>query len=293
MIETCQAPDPRPRQPRLICPPGTTDTHVHVYGPDDRYPPSPNRLCDVPDASPQALRALFETLGVQRAVLVQPSHYATDNQRQLDAVAELTGHGIPARMVASVRADVADAELDRLHAGGVRGVRYTIGNPKLAPLSEIPLVAKRIAGRGWHVQLHVLEASGRQPLDEMSKTLSDLPCDLVVDHVGSVQPADGVGQAGFQALLRLVRGGRCWVKVSSSYRMSALPPPYPDMRPFMQALLAERPDRLLWASDWPHVFFKGRMPNTTDLLDCLLDWIPDPAQRQRILVDNPQVLYGF
>lgn len=290
MIELCQPPKPDHRQPRLVCPPGTTDTHVHVYGPNDRYPPAPTRMFDVPDAFPGTLRKLLDTLGVQRAVLVQPSGYGVDNQRHLDAVAEL---GIPARMVAAVRADVAEAELDRLHEGGVRGIRYTVGHAKGVPLSEIPLMAGRIAHRGWHVQLHVLEDGGQQPLDTLFKTLVDLPCDLVVDHVGSVHPADGVGQAGFQALLRLVRGGRCWVKLSSSYRMSALPPPYADMLPFVQALLAERPDRLLWATDWPHVFFKGEMPDTTDLLDCMLDWVPDEAQRHRIFVENPAALYGF
>jgi len=263
---------------------------VHVYGPADRYPVAATRAFDVPDALPARLRALHDTLGVERLVLVQPSGYGTDNRRHLEAVAEL---GRPARVIVALRAEVQDAELDRLHEAGVRGVRYNIGHAGAVPLAEMPALAARIARLGWHVQLHVMDDQGRAPLAEMEPTLRELPTDVVIDHMGSLRPGDGVGQPGFQALLRLVNTGRCWVKLSCGYRMSALPPPYEDMVPYVQALLAARPDRLVWASDWPHVSFKGEMPNTTDLLDQMLTWVPDGAQRHQILVRNPEQLYGF
>ncbi len=108
-----------------------------------------------------------------------------------------------------------------------------------------------------------------------------------------IPPKGGIEQPAFQALLRLIRGGRCWVKLSGGYRLSSEAPPYGDLIPFARALVKARPDRLVWGSDWPHAFFTGKMPNTTDLLDLLLDWVPDQAMRTRILVDNPATLYGF
>jgi predicted TIM-barrel fold metal-dependent hydrolase len=289
-IWRCQAPDPSPRTPRQPCPPGTTDCHVHVYGPEALYSVAPTRAFDVPEALPSTLLKLHDTLGVDRLVLVQPSGYGVDNRRHLDAIAEL---GRPVRMVAALRADVPDAQLDRMHEAGVRGIRYNIGHAGAVPISEMPVLAARIERLGWHVQIHVMDDGGGSPLADMESTLRDLPVDVVIDHVGSIRPPEGVGQPGFQALLRLVAGGRCWVKLSCGYRMSSLPPPYDDMLPFVQALLAERQDRLLWATDWPHVAFKGKMPNTTDLMEQMWTWVPDAAQRQRIFVANPAELYGF
>jgi predicted TIM-barrel fold metal-dependent hydrolase len=286
----CQPPDADPRKPRLLCPPGTADCHVHVYGPAARYPVAPTRAFDVPDALPTTLRRLHDVIGVDRLVLVQPSGYGVDNQRHLDAVADM---GRPARVIAALRADVPDAQLDRMHEAGVRGIRYNIGHAGAVPITEMPELARRVARLGWHVQLHVMDDGGGSPLAQMEGVLRELPTDLVIDHMGSLRPQDGLGQPGFQAVLRLVGTGRCWVKLSCGYRMSALPPPYEDMVPYVEALLALRPDRLVWASDWPHVAFKGNMPNTTDLLDQMLTWVPDEAQRNRILVDNAAALYGF
>ncbi len=286
----CQPPDAQPGPPKLVCPPGTTDCHVHVYGPDLVYPVASTRAFDVPEALPSSLRQLHDVLGVDRLVLVQPSGYGVDNQRHLDAIAEL---GRPARMIAALRSDVSDMQLDRMHEAGVRGIRYNIGHVGAVPIAEMPDLARRVARLGWHVQLHVMDDGGGSPLAEMERTLRELPTELVIDHMGSIRPQSGLGQPGFQALLRLVVSGRCWVKLSCGYRMSALLPPYEDMAPYAQALLALRPDRLLWATDWPHVAFKGQMPNTTDLLDQMLIWVPDEAKRNRIFVDNPAALYQF
>jgi len=287
--ELCQPPNPAPRQPQLVCPPGSTDCHVHVYGPYDVYPPAPTRTFDVPPASPSELRALLDRLGVDRAVLVQPSGYGTDNRRHMEAAREI---GRPARVVVALRADTPDKVLDELHEGGARGVRFTIGHRGTVPLEDMSVLAPRVAARGWHVQLHVFDGA-HAALAEMEPLLRSIPSDLVIDHMGSLVPRLGLAQPGFQALLRLTRSGRTWVKLSCGYRMSAEAPPYLDMVPYVRALLAERPDRLLWASDWPHVLFKGKMPNTTDLLDQMLRWVPDEVERKRILVDNPTRLYGF
>lgn len=289
MIEICQPPMAVPNSPLLRCPKGATDSHVHVYGPISRYPVAASRAFDVPDASPGDLCKVLDTLGIDRVVLVQPSGYGTNNERHLDALSEV---GRPARMVAALRANVSDGELQRLDKAGVRGVRYTIGHAGAAPLDEMPVLARRIADLGWHVQLHVMSDAGRVPLEEMRQSLSELPVDVVLDHVGSVRPAEGTQQPGFRALLELLENGRCWVKLSAAYRVAEAPP-YPEMLPFVEAMLSVNPERLLWGSDWPHVAFKGSMPNTTDLLDQLLTWIPDERTQHKILVDNPARLYGF
>lgn len=270
-------------------PAGATDCHVHVYGPDARYPVAATRAFDVPQALPQTLSGVLDVLGVQRVVVVQPSGYGLDNTRHLDAMDEL---GRPARMIAALRADVSDQTLREMHARGVRGVRYTIGHRGAAPLDEMPELAKRIARHGWHVQLHVMNDGGGSPLLDMQSVLHELATDVVIDHVGSIRPEQGCAHPGFQALLRLLNAGRCWVKLSGGYRVSSAPP-YEDMVPLVSQLLAERPDRLLWGSDWPHVAFKGLMPNTADLLDMLQTWVPDQDQRHAILVSNPARLYGF
>ncbi len=289
-IWRCQPPEAQARTPRVRCPPGTTDCHVHVYGPDALYPVAATRAFDVPEALPSTLRTLHDVLGVDRLVLVQPSGYGVNNQRHLDAMAEL---GRSARMVAALRADVSDVELERMHEAGVRGIRYNIGHPGAVPIAEMPVLARRVVRLGWHVQLHVMDDGGGSPLAEMERTLHGLPADVVIDHLGSLRPQAGLGQAGFQAVLRLLAAGRCWVKLSCGYRMSSLVPPHEDMLPYVQALVSQRPDRLLWASDWPHVAFKGKMPNTTDALDLMMTWVPDELQRNRIFVDNPATLYGF
>jgi len=201
----------------------------------------------VPEALPASLRSLHDTLGVDRLVLVQPSGYGVDNRRHLDAIAEL---GRPARMVAALRADVPDRQLDQMHEAGVRGIRYNIGHAGAVPIAEMPALAARVSRLGWHVQLHVMDDGGGSPLAGMESTLRELPTDVVIDHVGSIRPAAGLDQPGFQALLRLVGLGRCWVKLSCGYRMSSLSPPYGDMLPYAHDLFALAADPAPWGAAW-------------------------------------------
>jgi predicted TIM-barrel fold metal-dependent hydrolase len=289
MINPCQPPDPRPWPPKLKCPPGATDCHVHIYGPQQKYPPAPTSEFAVPDASPEACRHLHDVLGVERVVLVQPSGYGFDNRRQLDALAEL---GKEARVVVSVPVDVSDQELKRLDEAGACGARFAVGHAKARSFEEILLFAERIASFGWHIDLHVRRPPGTPVLARAEATLNKFPVPVVIAHFANLEAKEGTGQTDFQFLCDLVRAGNCWVKLSAAYRLSAQPP-YRDLTPFAQALAEARADRLLWATDWPHVNFKATMPNTTQLLDCLLEWIPEENVRRRILVDNPQVLYGF
>ena len=286
MVKMCQGPDPNPTPPRLKAPAGATDTHFHIFGPEERYPFVPERRFTPPDASVASYTKMHRTMGLSRAVLVQPSMYGTDNRRQLEAAREMD---IPTRTIVVVPVSVADAEIEALHAQGARGVRFNPSQPGSLPLDQLERFAERLAGFGWHIQLMLTPAQ----LIELAPRLGKLRCTIVIDHMGDVRSSGGVNQPAFQALLGLVRGEQCWLKLSAGYHHSDQAPPYPETIPLAHALVDARPDRLLWGSDWPHANHWGRMPNSTDLFDLLLEWVPDEAVRTRILVDNPARLYGF
>lgn len=285
MTELCQGPDPRPRKPRFDVPAGAIDSHLHLFGPASGYAMVDDREYTPPPATPQQARHLFDTLGIARAVVIQPSIYGNDNRAQLEGAAEI---GLPVRAVVVAPYATPDREMAKLNAQGARALRFILAHPGGLPLADLERSAERCSEMGWHIQFL---AKGSQ-LVELEPRIAKLACPAVIDHIGMIRPADGVQQPAFQTLLRLIRQGH-WVKLSGAYRLSQQPPPYHDLVPFAQELVAARPDRIVWASDWPHVFLKGQMPNTTDLMDLLADWVPDEAIRRRVLVDNPAELYGF
>ena len=128
---------------------------------------------------------------------------------------------------------------------------------------------------------------------DLDRAFADFPVDIVLGHLGYMRTDQGIDAPGFQALLRLVKDGRCWVKFTGPYRISTVAAPYSDVTSFAHALTAANADRILWGSDWPHVMAKGAMPNDGDLCDLLSQWIPDEPLRKKVLVDNPARLYGF
>jgi predicted TIM-barrel fold metal-dependent hydrolase len=286
----CAAPDPAPRTPKLRLPALACDTHAHICGPASRYPYWSGRIYTPPDCLLGDYRQLLATLGVERAVLVQPSVYASDNRLLLDA---LQAAGPNFRAVAVVEDSIAEEELERMHALGVRGVRCNIvdiGEDKgKMPLAMLTRLATRIRRFGWHIELlmHVDE------FPDMDRAFADFPVDIVLGHLGYMSTARTTADPGFQALLRLMRKGKAWVKLTGPYRISGRPLPYADTVPFAHALLDAAPTRVLWGTDWPHVMVKGDMPNDGDLCDLLPGWVPDAAIRQRVLVENPAALYGF
>lgn len=287
----CAAPDPAPKKPRLDLPPLACDCHAHICGPPSRYAYFAKRVYTPPDALLPEYRRTLETLGVQRAVLVQPSVYGTDNAALLDALASA---GPRMRGVAVLGDAVGDGELEAMHASGVRGVRCNVvdvppeDKGKL-PLASLTRLARKIERFGWHLELllHVDE------FPEFDQAFADFPVPVVVGHLGYMKTDRGLNTPGFQALLRAMQRGPAWAKLTGPYRISAQPFPYPDVIPFARQLMAAAPGRVVWGTDWPHVMVKEKMPNDGDLCDLLSDWIPDPTQRRRVLVENPARLYGF
>jgi predicted TIM-barrel fold metal-dependent hydrolase len=287
----CAAPDPHPRRPRLTLPPLACDCHAHICGPQETYAYAAKRIYTPPDALLPAYREMLAALGVERAVLVQPSVYGTDNSALLDALAVA---GPRCRGVAVIADDVGDAELERLHRAGIRGVRCNVVDLPPEEKGKLPLpalsrLARRIAPLGWHIELllHVDE------FPDLDRAFADFPVDIVAGHLGYMRTDRGLQAPGFAALLRLMRRGRAWAKLSGPYRLSTQPFPHPDVVPFAHALVEAAPGQLIWGTDWPHVMVKGPMPNDGDLCDLLSDWVPDSATREQVLTRNPARLYGF
>ncbi len=286
----CAAPDPTPRKPKLAMPHNACDTHAHICGPIERHPYSEGRVYTPPDALLTAYRHMLDTLGVERMVLIQPSVYGSDNTVMLDAMAEL---GAAARGVAVVDDDVSDAELERLNAAGVRGVRINVvdvaEDKGVIPIAPLARLADRIKPLGWHMEF-LMHADEFPDLD---RVFADFPVDIVLGHLGYMKTDKGLEHPGFQGLLRLMKRGKAWVKLTGPYRISTQALPHADTPAFAHALLDAAPQRVIWGTDWPHVMVKGAMPNDGDLADLLLDWVPDAALREQVLVGNPSRLYGF
>ena len=272
------------RLPRLIAPEGACDTHTHFY--NAAFPSAPTALMTPPDTRFDDYRALQKRLNLERVVIVQPSTYGLDNSCQLAALQEF---GENARGVMVVDTSTSDAELDRLTRLGVRGARFHMFPGGAVPWEMLEEVATRIKNFGWHIQLHM---NGRDfPLREAM--LRRLPGTLVVDHVGRFMEPVATDDPAFKVLLGLLETGRCWVKLSCPYESSLSgAPDWADVALEARALVKAAPERMLWASNWPHPGQKNP-PDEADLLDLLLDWVDDEAVRKQILVDNPAVLYGF
>ncbi|MGE0725133.1 MAG: amidohydrolase family protein [Alphaproteobacteria bacterium] len=286
MTEPCPGADPDPRPPRQRLPEGSCDCHSHVFGPAERYPYVANRGYTPPDAPLAAYRRMLDAMGFTRAVIVQPSVYGTDNRATMDAVKAMGG---AFRAVVVVDPTISDAALRALDADGARGVRFNLNNPGGPGIEAMDAVVHRIAPLGWHLQVFC-DLNARP---EVVEILKRQPVPVVVDHMGHLRPERGLADEGAKALLGLLADGRSWVKISGAYRCSSSAIPYRDTTAIARALIDAAPDRTVFGTDWPHPDYRRPMPNDGDLVDLLLEWVPDAATRQRVLVDNPARLYDF
>lgn len=284
-IPTCAPARPATRAPRAVLPPAAFDCHFHVFGPHGRYPLSPGRGYTPPEATLEEYRRMAATVGLTGGVIVQPSVYGTDNACTLDALDAL---GPAYRGVVVVDPTVSAAELVAMDARGARGVRLNVVNGNGPRAEDLGAIAALVAPLGWHIQLNMAPLM----LRALAGGIAALPVPVVIDHVGSVLASGGLDDAGFQALLGLVAREHVWVKLSG-YRCSALPPPFPDVAPFIRALYAAAPDRCLWGTDWPHPIYTAEMPEDAELVDALAGWLDDETALRRVLMDNPARLYGL
>ena len=289
MPASIPAPHPDPHPPRAFTPPPRAcDAHCHIFGPGDRFPYSANRTYTPPDSGLEDFERLQDRLRLSHAVFVQASCHGVDNSAMVDAI--VRGRGKYAG-VAMVDESFTDADVAALHEVGVRGTRFNFvahlgGAPELAVYWRI---VERVAKFGWHIVLHF----DAKDLTSYAGLLDAMPTPYVIDHMARVDAKKGVDQEPFRQLLSLMTDERCWVKISGAERLTADgAPPYDDVTPYAQALIAAAPDRILWGTDWPHPNVR-HMPDDGDLLDQLAAFAPDRVTRDRILVDNPARLYDF
>lgn len=274
------------RPPRLKAPPGACDSHMHFY--NRAYAPSSKAWLFPPDFLLGDYRKVQRRLGLQRMVLVQPVTYGFDNSCILDGVDEI---GDDARAVVTVPVSISDSGLDALWKRGARGVRFHQMRGGMMEWHELPIMAHRLAGSGWHVQVQL---DGLE-LPQYEELIAGLPGLVVIDHMGRYSRPVLPDHDAFRALLRLAEQDNVYVKISGAYHISGTcGPDYADVAPLAAALTRQSTERLLWASDWPHPTHLGEhAPDDADLLDFLLGCTDNEAARKAILVDNPARLYGF
>jgi predicted TIM-barrel fold metal-dependent hydrolase len=271
-------------------PPNACDCHHHIYD-AERFAlaPTPGRPAPT-NAAVAQYRLLQKRIGTTRNVVVQPRNYGVDNEVTLDALKQFGGN---ARGVAVVRPTVTDAELKRFNEAGIRGIRFSIGDPKSRVVQPemIEPLAKRVAALGWHLQFNM---EGEQVV-ELADVLRRLPTPMVFDHLGNPPVQAGIDHPSHAIIRELIDRGRAWVKLSGAYSNSKIgSPAYPEATRVAQALVRAAPERLVWGSDWPHpTEAENNKPDDALLFDLLTVWVPDEAVRTRILVANPETLYGF
>ncbi|MCH8070951.1 MAG: amidohydrolase family protein [Proteobacteria bacterium] len=287
-MKTIAPPDPDTRRPEYRAPPGSCDAHCHVFGPADVFPYASTRKYTPPDAPKEKLRQLHDTLGLERAVIVQASCHGTDNSAMLDAIAASDGRY---RGVCNADDSFTESQFAELHAGGIRGVRFNFvkhlgGAPDL---DKMRAIIEKVRHLPWHVELHF----DAKDLLEYESVLDEIPLPVVIDHMGRAPVVDGVGQAPFQSLLSKLRNSEnLWVKVSGSERLSTEGAPFSDALVFARACIDAAPDRVIWGTDWPHPNVKV-MPNDGDLVDLIPQMAPTIDLQRQLLVDNPVRLFGF
>jgi D-galactarolactone isomerase len=274
---------------KLKAPANAADCHMHIY--DPRFAESnPRPGLNPKNATVSDYRLLQKRTGTTRVVVVTPRNYATDNRVTLDALQQLGANG---RGVAVVHPTVTDAELKGLNEGGIRGIRFSLGGANaVVTWDMVEPLAKRVADLGWHLQFNV---DGEQIVGN-AELFRRLPTPMVFDHMGHPTLPAGVEHASVAIMRGLIDRGRTWVKLSGAYDNTKIgPPDYPDATKIAQAFVKAAPERLVWGSDWPHPSMQDRppLPNDALLFDLLAAWAPEEATRRRILVENPENLYGF
>ncbi|HEX4252837.1 MAG TPA: amidohydrolase family protein [Pseudonocardia sp.] len=270
-------------RPTFPIPTGVCDTHFHVFEPG--HPCVADPQYTFPDGTLEGYLQVCDVLGIERMVLVQPTYYGTDNSLTLDVLRKL---GSRCRAVVRIEEDTPDAELDRYHQLGVRAIRLDLFARRDWPIADLIGYVRRMAARatprGWHIQFYTPGTVVR----DLLPYLADLEHQFVIDHMGYMLESEGLTPADFERLLDVLRGGNCWIKLSGPYRI-AKDRPLSSVAPLGRALVAARPDRLIWGSDWPHLPDGGR--DTGELLNLLHDWAPAEVDRTRILVTAPTRLF--
>jgi 2-pyrone-4,6-dicarboxylate lactonase len=288
LTPTIPPPNPNPKKPGITLPPLACDSHFHVFGPHSKFPYAPNRPFTPADAPKEDLFRLHKFLGFERGVFVQSTCHGTDNRVLVDLLAAGEGRY---RGVALLDPSTPDAEVERLDDAGVRGVRLNFyfprgGQPR--PREEMLRVIDKVEPYGWHIEFHV----GGQGIVDQYEFITSINAPIVIDHIARVEVVEGLHGKAFSVLRRLLDRGNVWVKLSGTDRITKQPYPYADAVPFARDLAAHAPERVVWGTDWPHPNHTT-IPNDGELVDLIAAIAPDEKTRHRMLVENPNKLFGF
>ena len=290
-IKNCIAPDRNPRKPNITLPKGSIDTHVHIF--ESHFPLFEGRGYNPPDSTLEDLIHLHQTLGIDRVVFTQPSVYGVDNSAILKGM-NVLNEKIPnkARGVCAIKMDASENFLQELHGQGIRGVRLNLDNKGGMPLElkEISKLEDKIKGLGWHLEY----LFPGKDIVELEPVLSNASVPISIGHFAYQPATAGINSDGFKTLLKLVKDGNTWIKISGANRVSETDlPPYDDVLPMARALVEANSDNVMWGTDWPHPNKYEVNPNDGDLVNWFGEWITDDTMRKQIMVTNSELFYDF
>jgi predicted TIM-barrel fold metal-dependent hydrolase len=270
-------------------PKGTTDIHRHVVGDERQYKYTPTSRYRLEPATIEDMEALDKALGIDRVVLIALTGYGTDNSCLLDGLKKLGSRG---RGMPIIDEQTTDRDMEMMHRAGCRGIRLQIGEGLDEARSRLKWAGQRLKPYGWHINTGGLLSR----LDDLQHDIAASPVPIVFDHFLGVQANLGLKQPGVATLLKLLKEGYVYIKVSATHRISREGPNYPDVAPIAQAFIAANSQRVLWGTDWPHVGTMAGYSNKevspylsiddAAVLNQLPVWAPDAAVRKLILVDN-------
>ena len=290
-IRDCIAPDRNPRKPHISLPKGSIDTHVHIF--ESQFPLFEGRGYNPPDSTLEDLIHLHATLGVDRVVFTQPSVYGVDNSAILKGMNVLNEKvQNKARGVCAIKMDASENFLQELHEQGIRGVRLNLDNKGGMPLEleDISKLEDKIKELGWHLEY----LFPGKDIVELWPVLSSASVPISIGHFAYQPATAGINSDGFKTLLRLVKDGNTWIKISGANRVSETDlPPYSDVLPMARALVEANPDNVMWGTDWPHPNKYEVNPNDGDLVNWFGEWITDDTMRRQIMVTNSELFYDF
>ena len=290
-IKDCIAPDRNPRKPNITLPKGSIDTHVHIF--ESHFPLFEGRGYNPPDSTLEDLIHLHHTLGIDRVVFTQPSVYGVDNSAILKGM-NVLNEKFPnkARGVCAIKMDASENFLQELHVQGIRGVRLNLDNKGGMPLElkEISKLEDKIKSLGWHLEY----LFPGKDIVELEPMLSNASVPISIGHFAYQPATAGINSDGFKTLLKLVKDGNTWIKISGANRVSETDlPPYDDVLPMARALVEANSDNVMWGTDWPHPNKYEVNPNDGDLVNWFGEWITDDTMRKQIMVTNSELFYDF
>jgi 2-pyrone-4,6-dicarboxylate lactonase len=269
------------KTPRLKLPPGACDTHFHFIGPQAQFPLKPDHVfsqLEFDDTTADDWLDMQQAMGLSRGVLVNSMMYGHNYEIALYGLGRFPDR---LRAIVSPWSGVTDRELELLTKAGVVGARFAA---RLDPVLDERLV-HRVHEHGWSASY-----LGLSP--ERRPRILASPGRFVIEHAGHPPTGKGIDSPEFKFVLQCLDTGRCWVKINPRFS-HADDFPFADTTPFIRKLVEHAPNRLVWCSDWPHPQYFRPMPNDGDLVDIMLDWVPDAATRNRIFVDNPAECFNF